>query len=352
VLRERIPHVSLATLPTPVEPLPALAEELGLAGLVVKRDDLTSETYGGNKVRKLEFLLGAALDAGATETLTFGAAGSNHATATALYAARLGLRPTSLLIDQPSAGYLRRNLLAQHAAGTRLLLASDMEARDAEAARLMGERLRETGRAPYLIPTGGSSPTGALGLVQAALELGAQADAGELDVPDVLYVAFGSMGTAAGLILGLAALGWPTRVVAVRVTPTDWADADKLRILLSETAALLKDAGVELPEPGPDAWRVDDSAFGGEYARFTPEGMAAIARVSEEGISLDGTYSGKAFGALLRDARRGDLAGERVLFWDTFNSRDMTPLIGDAEWHDLPEAFHHYFSEPVQELDR
>jgi D-cysteine desulfhydrase len=347
----RVPFVELGTFPTPLETLDALAEEMGLASLLVKRDDVSGEPYGGNKVRKLEFLLGDALAAGATETLTFGAAGSNHALATAVYAARLGMKPYSMLSGQPNAAYVRRNLLAGHAVGAELLLAPDLEGREREAVRLLQERERATGRRPYVVPMGGTSPLGTLGPVEGGLELGAQVAEAGLPAPDVLYVALGSMGTAAGVIVGLAALGLPTRIVAVRVTPSEWANAGKLTGLIDSTVALLRENGAEVPDVDARSWRVHDEAFGEGYARFTAEGVAACACAEDAGLHLEGTYTGKTFGAMLADARAGELRGKRVAFWNTYNSRDVTSLIGDVSPEDLPEPFRRYFSEPLQPLD-
>lgn len=340
-LTGRVPHVPLVDRPTPVE-------RFAVAGLplLVKRDDLTAEPYGGNKVRKLEFLLAEALAQGATETLTFGAAGSNHALATAVYARRLGLRPISLLSGQPNAAYVRRNLTAQLALGADVRMFADTDARARAAVRVLQERERETGRRPYVVPMGGTSPLGSLGFVDAALELAAQTAAGELSVPERLYVALGSMGTAAGLILGLHVAGLPTRVVAVRVTPREWAGEEQLAALVESTASLLREHGADVTAPPPSAWEVRHDVFGEEYARFTPEGMAAVASAEAAGLHLEGTYTGKTMSALLADRC------ESAVFWDTYNSRDLGGLVGDADWRDLPEACHGFFTGPVQELDR
>jgi 1-aminocyclopropane-1-carboxylate deaminase/D-cysteine desulfhydrase-like pyridoxal-dependent ACC family enzyme len=347
-LSEELPHVALGTLPTPVEPLPGFG-----CDLYVKRDDLSGEPYGGNKVRKLEFLLAEALDAGAAETLTFGAAGSNHALATAVYASRLGMHPISVLVDQPNAAYVRRNLLAQAALGAELHRAADFDARLRVAAEVRAAR-RSAGRPqPHIIPMGGTCAASTAGFVNAAFELAAQVDAGLAPIPDRVYVPLGSMGTAAGLALGFAALRWPTVVVAVRVIPEVVAGRDRLDALLGETAALLHGADATFPALGSAECRVDirDEFFGEEYARFTEEGMAAVRRAGEAGLRLEGTYTGKTFAALLADAEEGALDGEHVLFWDTYDSHDVAALGAGADPQALPEAFHHFFTEPPQPLD-
>lgn len=345
-LAENLPHADLGTFPTPVT-----RAELGGARVAVKRDDRSAEPYGGNKVRKLEFLLGDALAQGAVETLTFGAAGSNHALATAIYARKLGLRPISMLVHQPNARYVGRNLLAQHAVGAEVHVLDDYTQRERAAVRLLQARERETGRRPYVVPMGGTSPLGTLGFVNAAFELAGQVEAGEAPLPDLLYVPLGSMGTAAGLILGLAALAWPTRVVAVRVTPREVAGEPQLTDLLARTASLLREAGADVPDPDPAVYEVRHDEFGEEYARFTAEGMAAVRAAAEAGLLLEGTYTGKTLAALLADAESGRLADAHGLFWDTYDSHDVVAMGAGAGPAGLPEGCRRYFDEPYQELD-
>ena len=126
LLAHKLPYVSLGEFPTPVQKLNQLGRQLGLDNLFIKRDDLSGKVYGGNKIRKLEFLLGDALRIGAKEVLTFGSAGSNHALATAIYARQLGLKSISMLVPQPNAHYVRRNLLMSYHCGAELHLYSNI----------------------------------------------------------------------------------------------------------------------------------------------------------------------------------------------------------------------------------
>lgn len=340
-----LPHVTLADLPTPVERLGVLEDELGVGQLWVKRDDLSGEPYGGNKVRKLEFLLGEALRDGATDVVTFGAAGSNHALATAVYASRLGMRPVSVLVPQHAAPYVRRNLLAQQAVGARLFYRASAASRDRAA-----ERMRErapSGRRLAVVPMGGTSPLGTVGFVNAAFELAEQVAAGALPEPERLYVALGSMGTAAGLAIGCAAAGLRTAVVPVRVTPEVVANEALWAKLVRDTVALLRAADGSFPDV---VAKVIDTplrhdAYGEDYAVPTAAGSEAIGIAVRAGIALEGTYTGKAFAALVADGREGLLGERTVLFWDTYNSRDLAPLVGDADWRRLPKRFHTYFQE-------
>jgi len=221
LLAHKLPYVSLGEFPTPVQKLVQLGRQIGLDSLFIKRDDLSGKVYGGNKIRKLEFILGNALRTKVNEVLTFGAAGSNHALATAIYAKQLGLNSISMLVPQLNAHYVRRNLLMSYHCGAELHLYPNIPlimplAALAVLYQLLRHRLKR-GQLPRVIPIGGSSPLGVVGFVNAAFELKEQILRGEIPEPDYIYVASGSMGTAAGLTLGLRAINSKTRVISVRV---------------------------------------------------------------------------------------------------------------------------------------
>jgi D-cysteine desulfhydrase len=169
--------------------------------------------------------------------------------------------------------------------------------------------------------------TGALGYVDAAVELMRQMAAGELPPPDVVYLALGSCGTAAGLWLGLAAGGLQTRVVGVRVVDRLVSNRRVTARLARATAGLLHRAGAAPPAPRDETLSVEHGWFGGLYGRPTPAAEAAVADAARGGLTLETTYTGKAFAALLADARAGRLDGRRVLFWNTFSSADLRPLL-------------------------
>ena len=170
-LADRLPYVALGEFPTPIIRLERLGRDIGLDQLYVKNDGLSGRVFGGNKIRKLEFTLGQALRVGAKEVMTFGAAGSNHALATAVCARQVGLRSISLLTPQPNARYVQRNLLMSYHCGAELHHYPNRRLR-ALGARLQLLRHRLlTGRYPLVIPPGGSSPLGVMGFVNAAFEL-------------------------------------------------------------------------------------------------------------------------------------------------------------------------------------
>ncbi len=327
-------HVTLACLPTPVEPLTELARLLGLRSLFVKRDDVSGEAYGGNKVRKLEFLLGQALAERRKSVLTFGARGSNHVRATAVYGKQLGLKVHAVLTPQPTTAYLEANLLADRAAGATLHLADSYRDSVERGAKLQDQLTREDGVEPFVIPFGGTVPRGTIGFVNAALELAAQVERGELPSPDVIYVPFGSMGTASGLATGFAALGLPIQVIGVRVVPADIANLDLARQVVQDAVALLREADPGFPrlEPEQVGLRVRDEFLGDGYAMPTSAAQEAVDLAAAHGLRLETTYTGKALAALAADARAGQLTGKTAVFWNTYSSRPIRRTLLDESW--------------------
>jgi len=362
LLREKLAYVPLGEFPTPVQKLERLGAELDISQLYIKRDDLSGKVYGGNKPRKLEFILGHALRSKAKEVITFGGVGSNHALATAIYTRGLGLKSISMLVPQPNAHYVRRNLLMSHYYGAELHLCGvGLESirnmplvYAATIYQLLRHRLKN-GRFPYFVPPGGSSPLGVIGFVSAALELRKQITDGAIPEPAYVYVACGSIGTAAGLILGLKAAKLNTRVVSVGITGEKFVDIRSMIKLINRANLLLHSLDASFPMfefSGTDVDIRHDHS-GQRYALFTDEGMEAVSLMREfEGIKLDGTYTGKTLAALIDDAKNGSLRGKVVLFWNTLNSRDFSDVLSSVDYRSLPHGFHRYFEEEVQPLDQ
>jgi len=316
-----LPRVELCTLPTALEVL----EPEGMQPIWVKRDDLTSTLYGGNKVRKLEFLLGQALAENRSSVLTFGAYGSNHALATAVHARALGLEPHVVLSPQAPGPFAAATLRAHAALGTVIHLVDGWDGRR-EAVAAMRALAQRDGVEPLVIPMGGTNPVGASGYVNAALEVAEQvgADPSARDFGTV-YVAAGTLGTAIGLAIGFAAASLPTRVVAVRVTPENIAN-DSLGVgLASGTVEMLRSLDPGFPDIGFDelGFTLRNDWFEPGYGVVTPQTEDAVEIAASRGIKLETTYTGKAFAALLADSAAGRLEGQRVLFWDTYNSAPM-----------------------------
>ena len=239
LLKERIPYVQLGEFPTPIKHLRHLGKEIGTDSLYLKHDGLSGLIYGGNKIRKLEFLLGDALGKGAKEVLTFGFAGSNHALATAVYAQKLGLKSISILLTQPNAQYVRRNLLLSHVYGAEIHhFKNKMTAYIPTTLMLLWKRLKQ-GAFPYIIGPGGSTPLGTIGYVNAGFELKEQIASGLMPEPDKIYLPLGTMGTAVGLTIGLKAAELKTRVVLVRVVDVKYGNKEKFVKLFNKTLALI-----------------------------------------------------------------------------------------------------------------
>ena len=330
-------RLDLGGLPTPVSAHPRLARRLGLGSLHVKRDDRAGAIFGGSKARKLERLLAAARSEGAHAVLTFGGAGSNHALATAVHARRVGLQAHLILLPEPPGAHVRSHLLAALNAGARLHAGTRADRDDPALAITRFAR----GEAPYVIPPGGTCAIGDLGYVDAAFELAEQIAAGDLPAPDVLYVAAGTTGTAAGLWVGLNAAGLRTRVVAVRASGRITANRSRVTAEVSATAALLRGFRSGFVATPLDArFEIEDGFVGEGYARRTDAGRRASERVGGE-LELDPTYTEKAFAALI--ARAPSHAGESVLFWHTFDPR--RPPIGGARVRDLPRGLRGYARE-------
>ena len=359
-LQDKLSYISLGQFPTPTQKLETLSNWLGI-NLYIKRDDLSGVVYGGNKVRKLEFLLSDALRLKAREIITFGGAGSNHALATAIYSKKLGLQSTSILTLQPNAHYVRQNLLMSHHVGTKLhLCETTWHQRKrkylislVKTYYLLKYWVKDR-KVPYVIPFGGSSPLGAIGFVNAAFELKNQIENDELVEPELIYVAAGSLGTTAGLILGCKAAGLKSRVISVLVIDEKNTKEHLLNLLI-KTNSLLCALDPSFPNitfnEGDINIRKEFS--GKQYALFTPDGIDAISLIREkESIQLEGTYTGKAFAAVIHDAKMDILKNKYVLFWNTNNSRDFPEIISRVDYRILPKGFHSFFIEKVQPLDR
>lgn len=330
-----LPSVELGRFPTPVQrlDLPAAAG----VELWIKRDDLAGERYGGNKVRKLELLLGHALAKKKSRVVTIGALGSHHALATTIYARGLGLDATLVLYPQPLTPHVVENLLLDHSYGAELKRAGHPTTAPAVALA----RCARDPRGTSFIPPGGSSALGTLGHVEAALELAAQVRAGELPEPALVVVAFGTGGTAAGLALGFALAGLRTRVVAVRVVEAFVTTRALLRHLLAGARRILARRGAptaKLPRRTIDRIEIDPAELGPGYGKPTDAAAAATETFRPLGIELETTYTGKAAAAFLRLAREG--AARRILYWHTYSSVDLSRRAATVDAHQLPAAFH------------
>ncbi len=355
LFQEKIGHISLGEFPTPVYKLHYLGQKLGLNNLYIKRDDTCgrilpdkSQRFSGNKVRKLEFLLADALAHKAKTVLTFGSFGSNNATATASCCQMVGLGTIAMLKPQPNSPTVRRNLLLMHHYGARLWVSPDEQTRNSITIEAFLHQKQKHGDFPYVLPYGNSCPIGEIGFINAVFELKEQIMQGDLPEPDYIYIAAGSYGSAAGLLLGIKAAHLKTKVVPVMIDPGDSPEKALREILrlFRQTHSLLHELDSSF---GPFEITYNDillnDAFAGpEYGYLTPEAANAIHLMeSTEKINLDGTYTSKALAALIHEAQKGTLDDKVILYWHTFCGDLFTDIISSTDYTQLPQALHSYF---------
>lgn len=311
MLTENLSRVSIAHLPTPLEEMPRLSEVLGGPRLLVKRDDQTGLATGGNKARKLEFLVADALEKGADTIITAGAVQSNHARQTAAAAVRFGLR-CCLVLSGESPSRWNGNLLLDELLGAEIRWAGERD-REQTMEEVAGEMTR-LGRCPYIIPIGGSNPVGSAGYVAAMEELMGQLAERDLQVDRVILPS-GSGGTQAGLMVGAKALGFAGRIEGIGVSRTKEALKPRLEELVAETAAFLR---LDLSFASED-FIVHDDYLGEGYARMgLPEREAIRLSAHTEGLLVDPVYTGRAMAGLIDLIRRGIFGpDETVIFWHT-----------------------------------
>lgn len=305
------PRVSLTHLPTPLEHAQLISTRLGRR-ILVKRDDVMSLALGGNKVRKLEFLIGDAKEKNADTIITTGAQHSNHARLTAAAAVKMGLKPVLVLRGKPTES--KGNLLLDR------LLDAEIRFTDEQPEAVMSnvaEELRSKGRTPYVIPGGGANPVGTLGYVNAAREILAQVSHDGLRIDHVVH-ATGTGPTQAGLIIGFHVLNSKVKVLGVSNGPDAYTGKQRVRRLIDDTLKLL---GVELTIPDEEIIVYDDYTCGGYgiITRDVVEAMALAART--EGLILDPVYTGKAMLGLKGLIERNIIReGTNVVFLHTGGS--------------------------------
>ena len=321
-LADTLPHVDLGVRETPVEPW-----DVDRVTLLAKRDDLSSATLRGNKVRALELLLAGARRG--DRLLTVGSTGSTHALAVAHYGAQLGA--TTEVITWPQ----EENAVARETSHRVADIARVTASRSPVDAYLRAA-LRRAWRSAHWIPAGGSCALGTLGHASAALELVAQLQRDGMEVPSEIVVPLGSGGTVAGLLLGLSVAGVATRVVGVRVVPRSVGNRWRVMRLARRGRSLLaRLAGEEVPPLDARRLEIAHRDFGGAYGRETSTARnAARALRVTGGPALDGTYSAKAFGHALGRARSAP--DTRVLFWLTFDGRWLAAPVATSPVHRAP----------------
>jgi len=344
-LSEKIPWISLGKFPTTVHRL----EGFGHPQLWIKRDDLSSSIYGGNKIRKLEFLLGDVKKRKKTRVVTLGGIGTNHGLATAIFCARLNLRCSLILFEQPVNKYVRQNLILFHRYGAEMIFKKTTL--KAGLYFYIFKRLRNP-RAYYLY-AGGSTPVGALGFVNAVFELKRQIHAGLIPEPDYIFCPLGSNGTMAGLALGLLLSGMEAKVIGVRVAPShlgpfEMVTPGAVLSLMKKTYRDLRAKSSRIPRVHFPLPTVLDDYFGQGYGYSTEAGEQALYLMKKKGgIKLEPTYTSKTFAAVLDFIKNRTKKEEKILYWHTYNSVDLGQEADDVDYRNLPNKFHRYFRKPL-----
>ena len=311
---ESLARFPLAQLPTPIEELKSLSRELGGPELLIKRDDQTGLALGGNKTRKLEFLVAQALEQGADTLVTAGAPQSNHCRQTAAAAARAGLR-CELLLNGTKPELPNGNLLLDELLGARIYWVERSE-REAKLSAV-SDHLRKEGRKPYVIPVGGSNGVGATGYVLAMMKLAEQLERMNRHVDHVVF-ASSSGGTQAGMVVGAKVRGFNGKLHGVSIDKDEGDGAsyeDELADIANETAKYID---FDAQFAASDFNVVYDYLGGGYGVVGELEREAIRLLASREGIVLDPVYTGRAMGALIDLIRkRAFRSDETILFWHT-----------------------------------
>lgn len=327
-LDDTVGRLRLGNWPTPILFAKTLSQSLGVQ-LYVKDDGVAADAYGGGKVRKLEHLLYEAHRQGHREVLTFGGVGSNQGVALA------ALTPASLkarlwLAPQRKSPAVRANLLAMAAFGAELEHVPAVWRAQQRAHDLPGKR--------FIIPMGGSTPRGNSGFVNAAFELARQLDETKTPIPDVIFIALGTMGSAAGLALGLEACRLPTKIIGVRASNPETSTRSALVRMCTELADFLRDTRHCFDAKRAAARiTIDGSKLGRGYGARTSDSDNAVTMMqTSEALTLETTYTGKCLAALVD--RAPELAGKTVMFWNTHSTRPL-PQATPAQ---LDKAFQRY----------
>ena len=311
-----LPRFPLATLPTLLDELPRLSQELGVR-VMMKRDDLTGFALGGNKVRKLEFLVADALEKKCDVLVTGGGVQSNHVRTTAAAARKAGMDAVGVFFSSPS-GEVNGNLLLDEILGAQLIYAQADKHETELVIQRACDDLRAQGRNPYLIPVGGSTKLGVISYILAVQELLQQMlpqlNAQNISL-DAVVITTGSCGTHAGVLAGMKMFGAEIPVHGITVSRPRAECLERVARLAQDTAQFLE-RDIVLDE---NDIIIHDAYIGEAYAKSTPEARAAIHRVARsEGIFLDPVYTGKAMAGLIDLVERGIFAaGSTILFWHT-----------------------------------
>ena len=347
----------LMGIPSNVDRLTELENHLKLKGgeIYIKRDDKDHNIYGGNKLRKFEFIFGEALKKKKKGIITLGGIGTNHGIACAIITKELGLKCELFLSLQPITWHVQRSLLLYDYFGAKLHFTKSFELGVLKSIfyRLFHPKY-------YLMSIGGSplfgigTPLGSIGFINAIFELKNQIDEGILPEPDIIFVAAGSTGTSAGLTAGCKLLGLKTKVYPVNVSRDIVVNPKKLIRIANKSIKYLRKRDKSIPDVQVNKGDFDmiKGYLGSNYGVKTVKGQKAVDLVYELegkklGFKLETTYTGKAMAAMLDFFEKEENKSKKVLFWNTYNSNDLDKYLREIEfdYEKLPKKFHKYYEQ-------
>lgn len=346
-LAENTPWISLGVFPTPAGKL----DNLGFENLWIKREDKSSPVYGGNKIRKLEFILGEAGKRKTNHIITFGGIGTHHGLATAIFCKQLGVKCTLLLFRQPVTEGVKKNLLLLNKFNAEMIYKATLW--NTVVSYFLLERIKHP-RA-YFVYAGGSSPEGTIGYVNAAFELKEQIRRGEIPHPEIIICPLGSGGTLAGLALGLQLAGLQIKLTGVRVTgsrlgPFPACTQRTVANQMKQTYNYLRQRSHRLPDISTRPPEILHNYFGDGYGVPTNAGRRVSHLMKQkEGITLDTTYTSKAFAAVNDYCHMQAEGAGPVLYWHTYNSVDLTDQANSTDYRKLPEPLQRFITRAVEE---
>lgn len=342
-LEEKLAWICLGTFPTKIHPL----NRLGYDNLWIKRDDLSSTVYGGNKIRKLEFILAEAKRRKTSQLITFGGIGTNHGLATAIFCNQLDIACTLLLFWQPITIHVQQNLRLIKKYNAKLIYKKTLW--KTVIWYYLLERI--THPRAYFIFAGGSNAMGTIGYVNAVFELRDQIKRGEMPEPSMVICPLGSGGTLSGLSLGMQLAGLNTNVIGVRVSeaylgPFPASTPQTVKTLMHKTYKLLKKKSGTIPSISIKAPQILQDYFGDGYGFPTEKGSKAYHMAKDiENIKLDPTYTAKTFAAVLDYCQGQRMNSEPILYWHTFNSVDMSQQAASVDCRNLPKPLQKFLKE-------
>lgn len=309
MLLEKLPRISLAYLPTPLDDMTHLSKVLGGPRILIKRDDLTGLALGGNKLRKLEYLLAEAQEKGADIIITSGSSQTNHGVQTAAAAGKLGMK-TILVLLKGMHPETQGNLLLANLIGADIIAIENGDHVNETIEKLAND-LRKKGHKPYIVPVGGTSPLGAVGYVNAVKEICQQLDEKRITA-NYIFASAGTQGTMTGLSVGAKYFRAPFKVIGISNRLNKEELANNIAKLSNETAKLLE---MDLTF-SPSEITIYDEYVGGGYGIPTSQGIAAIRLVAQtEGIILDPVYTGKVMSGIIDLSRKGILTSEDTVIF-------------------------------------